>query len=466
MAGLAMLVLAGLLMVGTGLPAFVVLLGVSVLAAAVGLATGTLDWALLGALPPRLVGLLDNDLLQALPLYVLMAALLDRLPVAGLLFRALGRVLGAPALAAVGVGAMVAPMNGSVGAGVAALSRAVHPRLVAAGVPAPRSLAVVCVASTLGVVVPPSLVLILLGDAMMRAHTEALNATGALERIVNTQDVFRGALGPAGLLLALVMLAAWWGGRGARPEAERLDRRAWAVAVATALALVGLLGVVAAGRLYAVEAAASGAVALAVAGLASGHLDRAGLRAVLDHTMAVSGALFALFVAATTFTLLLRGFGTDRVVADLVAALPGGAAGAVAGVLGLVAASAFVLDAFEIVFVVVPVVMPPLLARVGDAVWVSVLTLLVLQASFLLPPVGYAVMMGRACIRQPVGGAALVRALAPFLAAIALVLALTAAFPALVHLAQPDPTPLVAVPGAGLDQLERLAPPEWGPSDR
>src|SRR5262249_23722618 len=151
------------------------------------------------------------------------------------------------------------------GASVATLSRVVQPRLDAEGVPGERGAALVCVASTLGVVVPPSLVLILLGDAMMRAHTEALNTTRASVRVINTQDVFVGALAPAGVLLALVPAIPWWlARRGARSVAARPAAspgwREWIVAVMTASFIVALLGAVTLGYLYAVEAAAAGGV--------------------------------------------------------------------------------------------------------------------------------------------------------------------------------------------------------------
>src|SRR5216684_3259338 len=211
-AGLWMLALVAVVMIATGLPAFVAIIGV---------ATGALPYALFTALPPRVLGLLENDLLQALPLYVLMGALLNRLPLADILFRAgnalFARTPAAPLLSALGLGALLAPMNGSVGAGVATLSRVVHPRLLARGVGAEQSLAIVCVASTLGVVVPPSLVLILLGDAMLGAHTQAVTQMGRLERVINTQDVFRGALTPAAIFLLACFAWAWWTGRRAPP---------------------------------------------------------------------------------------------------------------------------------------------------------------------------------------------------------------------------------------------------------
>ena len=234
--GLWMLLAVAVVLLGTGLPAYAVLMGVSVLFGVIGVAAGGLDYPLLTALPSRIIGLLENDLLQALPLYVFMGALLNRLPLADRLFRcgvALGRrSSSAPALATLGLGALLAPMNGSVGASVAMLSRSVAPKLAARGVPAAESTALVCVASTLGVVIPPSLVLILLGDAMMRAHTEATNVTKEMVRIVNTQDIFRGALVPAAMFLVLCLIVAWLLGRRtpARGPAERPQAAEWVTA--------------------------------------------------------------------------------------------------------------------------------------------------------------------------------------------------------------------------------------------
>jgi tripartite ATP-independent transporter DctM subunit len=408
---------------------------------------GAIPYQLLQALPQRIIGLLENDLLQALPLYALMGALLNRLPLADILFRAgtrlFRRTTAAPLLSALGLGSMLAPMNGSVGASVATLSRIVLPRLQAHCVSNTQGLAVVCVASTLGVVVPPSLVLILLGDAMLNAHTVAMNITGHITRAINTQDVFRGALPPAAIFLFLTAALAWRMGRRATSAGagvavgEGMKKREWAIAAATLLFVVGLLAAVVAGFVYAVEAAAAGGVALFIIGLASHTLTLKVLGRVLRDTMAITGALFALFVGATTFTLVVRAFGTDRVIAGIIQQIPGGQIGSVLAVMLLLWLCAFALDAFEIIFVIIPLVMPPLLTRVDDPVWVSVLTLLALQSSFLLPPLGYAVMMARTLSPVRVNLHALVKAIAPFLAVQLVVVALTLLFPRLAHLALP-----------------------------
>jgi TRAP-type mannitol/chloroaromatic compound transport system permease large subunit len=447
-AGLLMFAAVAVLLAATGLPAFMVLVGVAGGASAIGLATGTLSGALLGALPLRITGLLESDLLQALPLYVLMGALLNRLPLADILFRAgtsLSRSPAAPLLTAVGLGALLAPMNGSVGASAATLARVVLPRLDDGSTAPAPGLAVVCVASTLGVVVPPSLVLILLADAMMRAHTEALNATHRFARVINTQDLFLGALGPAALFLALCLGITWWTGRRGQPRDASAGPglAGWLIAGATVAFISGLLAAVVAGVIYPVEAAATGGLVLLVLGFATGTLRREVLRLVLADTMAITGALFALFVAATTFTLVVRGLGTDRLLGHLVAAIPGGDFAATAGVLAVLGLCGIVLDAFEVIFVVIPLLAPPLLVRAPDAVWVSTLMLLALQTSFLIPPFGYAVMTARGAA-PGVALRPLARALLPFVLAQMLVLGLTLAWPGLTHIAAGTPPPAPA----------------------
>lgn len=431
--------------VGTGLPAYLVLLMASTLGAVAIAVTGAVPLALLTALPGRLINLFENDLLQALPLYVLMGVLLDRLPVGENIFRVFLAVLPqrpfAPLLAGIGMGAVLGPMNGSVGASVVALSRSLGPRLAEAHIPPPTRHALVAVASTIGVLVPPSLVLILLGDAMLTAHTIALDATHSNARAMNTQDLFRGAVLPAALFVCMCLFVAWNTGRSLAQNVSvaRIERPSFAeaaTAIAVLLLLIGLLGGVAVGYFYAVEAAAAGAVALLLSGILSGRLRLASLHSVLGEVLAATGALFAPLVAATTFTLLLRILGTDRLVDGFVSTIPGGPTSAVCVVLGILGISALALDAFEIVFVVVPILIPPLLQRAPDAVWVGVLVLLALQASFLLPPFGYALMMTRGRLKDDVSLTDLTRALVPFLLAQFLVLMAVVLFPSLVHVTE------------------------------
>jgi tripartite ATP-independent transporter DctM subunit len=422
-----------------------------------------------------LINLFDNDLLQALPLYVTMGLLLGRLPVADALYRTSNALIPKHGSAVSGMllGALLGPMNGSVGASVLGLTRVVAPRLNAEGVaPATRD-AVIAVASTLGVLVPPSLVLILLSDAMLSAHTTAVTVTSRMDRVINTQDVFHAALLPAGIFLLLCIALAWHAGRGENLPArarEAVTPQQIALAAIALISLLVLLGGVATGYFYAVEAAAMGAFALLAGGLLSGRLRGAIMREVLYDAIAITGALFALLIAATTFTLVLRLLGTDKLVNNLVGAIPGGDIPAVAVVLAVIGLCAFVLDAFEIIFVIVPIIIPPLLIRVADARWVAVLVLLTLQSSFLLPPFGYALMMVRGATKNPAPFRAFVRALMPFLVAQWMLLILVLLAPKLVHFGEnaAESTRDLAAPVSNeeIDKLMRdmiPAPPAYEP---
>ncbi len=468
--GFALLLLVGAGIITTGLPAAFILISAAGLGAVIGVVSDTIPFSLLSALPNRLVNLFENDLLQALPLYVTMGLLLGRLPVADALYRTSNAMLprrpSAPLVSGMILGALLGPMNGSVGASVLGLSRVVAPRLKAEGVPAATREAVIAVASTLGVLIPPSLVLILLSDAMLSAHTIAVTETGRSDRVINTQDIFHAALLPAAIFLLLCFALSWFAGRSASkpPPRETLTRGEAALAGLTLVALLVLLGGVASGFFYAVEAAAMGAFTLLCAGLISGHLRGGVLRDLLHDAIAITGALFSLLLAATTFTLVLRLLGTDHLVNNLVAAIPGSDTLAVAAVLAVIGLCAFVLDAFEIIFVVIPIVMPPLLIRVADARWVSVLVLLTLQSSFLLPPFGYALMMVRGTVKPAAPLRAFVRALAPFLIAQWLLLILVLFVPRLVHLSDNAADmmrgPSNAMPEQEIDKrLREMLPP-------
>jgi TRAP-type mannitol/chloroaromatic compound transport system permease large subunit len=467
--GLWMLLALAVLVVATGLPVWALLVGVAWVGALFGWFAGIVDAAVLTATGPRIVNLLEHDLLQAMPLYVFVGVLLERLAVADALFASgerLFRPTGAGAsLSALAVGALIAPMNGSVASSSALLSRLVAPRLK--GRPAPAAMALISVAATIGVVVPPSLVLILLGDAMLRAHTEASNLPGFVlnGRIVNTQDVLHAALPPAAIVLLLWAIAAWMGSRTARPQPKRkLAMREVVLAIATTAAILFLLGGVFAGRLFAVEAAAAGGCALAVGALVTRSLDAKQWRSVLEDTFALSGALFALLVGATTFSLVFRLFGTDRWLAQAVLASPFPPGMTAALVLLLVALCACALDAFEMIFVVIPIVAPLLIVQLGDAQQVAVLLLFVLQLGFLLPPLGYAVLMTRS--RAGLGrvdNPSLLKALAPFLAAQIAVGVLVFAWPRIAHLLD-EPVPASSAPVAAplsdadvVKQMEEMA---------
>jgi TRAP-type mannitol/chloroaromatic compound transport system permease large subunit len=337
-------------------------------------------------------------------------------------------------MAALGLGALIAPMNGSVASSASMLTRLLQPQLREAG-PA-RSSAWVSAASTIGVVVPPSLVLILLGDAMMRAHTEATQMPGITlngGHIINTQDVFHAALLPA---FAVLLLWGWVIRRqsgSAGMALPKVSKQQTGMAVCAVVFILGLLWAVFAGRLFAVEAAASACMLLMVAALLTRALTWGQWRELLLQALGLSGALMALLVGATVFSLMFRLWGTDVWLTQAMLSSPLPKPRSAALVLIGVGLCAWVLDAFEMIFVIIPIVAPPLIAMLSDAQQVAVLLLLVLQLSFLLPPMGYAVMLVRASMAPALPNTALLRALLPFLLAQIVVIGVVFLVPAAVH---------------------------------
>jgi tripartite ATP-independent transporter DctM subunit len=447
--GLVLLGFVGITIAVTGIPAFIVLIAGAMVGAVVAIVAGDLPPVVFSALPSRLVSLFENDLLQALPLFAAMGVLLESLPVGGALYRAIAGLFrnhqSGPAVTTMVLGGLFGPMNGSVGAQVLGLCRTVLPQLNSAGMPPARAQGLISIASTMGVVIPPSLILILLSDAMMVAHTIALQGTNRTERIINSQDLFRGVFFPALVLFIVFVVIAFLQSRHDAPLSSQsirniqpASRADYWIAGISFLVLAGLLSGVALGVFYPVEAAATGGVLLLVYGISSRTFTLHTLSANLDKIMATTGSLFALLVAATSLTLVLRMLGTDHLVARWLLSVPTSTSGFLIIVLCLVALTALVLDAFEIIFVLIPIIAPPLLMRVPDTVWASVAILMTLQLSFLMPPMGYALMMTRGTAHPAATLSDIVRSMKPFLLAQLTVLAVVLIFPAFVHLADPD----------------------------
>ncbi len=436
----------------TGLPVWALLLGVSALFASLAVLTGEVSWTLFAVLGDRMVGLLADDLLQAIVIFVFIGILLHKLPIADAMYEVLYRLLprrAAPpvrqAVASMALGAMVAPMNGSAASSAALMGRLLGPRLRRQE--SARSTALLSAAATIGVVVPPSLVLLLLGDAMMRAHLEASRLPGYANeglRIVNTQDILRAALVPAVIVVVVWLLVAAWQARqeavktgGPTREAQpgALPLRTALLALVSVTTLLALLGGVFMGKLLPVEAAATGGTLMILGTVLTRRLNWQQWRLALTESLQLSGALFALLVGATTFSLVFRALGTDRWLADTLLAMPVPLLVGALLVLLLVALCALVLDAFEMIFVVVPIVAPAFIIFMGDPRQAAVLMLFVLQLSFLIPPMGYAVLMvqanaamGRPSLRQ------LLARVAPFAVVQAVVMAAVFSFPAMTNL--------------------------------
>jgi TRAP-type mannitol/chloroaromatic compound transport system permease large subunit len=458
---LLMFVLLALGIARSGLPVWALLVGVSSAFAALGLMLGLYDLALLGLLPTRVLGLLEHDLLQALPLYVLLGVLLQRLPMAKAVLdcTAYGlQRLGLPTPSALlVVAALFTPMNGSVA------SSALMLRRVLPDSQTPRASAVRAVAASLGVSIPPSLVLLLLGDAMMRAHLEAVKISPELAirttQMINTQTLLQAVLLPAmGLFAAWFLLSLWSNvqtNRGAaqskhshalmdviesdsnimdlEPVASPIPRPSpvqMGMALGTVGGIVLMLGGVFSGALFAVEAAATACCLLTLWALLRQSFCLADWGRIGLETAQMSGALFAILLGASTFSLVLRAWGADVWLGQTLAQTGLTPLALALCLLVATALAATVLDAFEMIIVVIPIIAPALLIALGDAQQTAVLLLFVLQLSFLLPPLGYAVLLARPA-HLPMSK--LVWALLPYLGVLVLVISAIFWCPRLVH---------------------------------
>ncbi len=443
--GLAMF-LAVFAILMLGFPVAFTLLGTAVAFAALGAVLGVFDFHLLSALPLRIVGLMENDLLQAIPLFLYLGVVLERTTLAADLVEGIsglfGRRAGGVGIASLVIGALFAPMTGAVGATVLTIGLLALPIMLEAGYDRRLASGIVCSAGTLGTILPPSIVLILLGSVMQGATIEAQLARGA--RVVSAltiQDIYLGSLVPAAILLALYIayvagVAILSPERCPAPAAYRLrppSPLALALRLFVPLALIlAMLGSIISGLTYTVEAAASGAVGATIYAFIRGQLNLARLADTVRSVMRLTAMVFMLLIGATTFSLVFRGFEGDLFVARVLMTLPGGTLGPVAAVMAVCFALGFFLDALEIIFLVAPIAMPPLLFLGADPVWLTVLTAVNLQTSFLLPPFGFALFFMRGVAPKTVATAEIYRGVVPFIAIQVVMLALVWLEPRLV----------------------------------
>ena len=403
------------------------LAGVALLFALGGAAFGVFDLRDLGFLPSRLFGIVTNQTLIAVPLFVLMGVTLERARIAETLLDCLsallGRVRGGLGLAVTGVGMLLAASTGIVGATVVTMGLLALPTMLRAGYDARLATGAICATGTLGQIIPPSIALVLLGDVLSSAYQQAQLGMGVFSpKTVSVGDLFAGALLPGLVLVALYMIyicvtAMVKPARapGRAQAADKVTGRALARGLLPPLLLiVAVLGSILGGLATPTEAAGVGAFgALA---LAAGYrsLSIAVLRDICQSTLKTTAMVFFILIGASVFSLVFRGYGGDELVRGLFADMPGGVWGATAIVMLVIFCLGFILDFIEITYVVVPIVAPVLLAMGLDPIWLGVLIAVNLQTSFLTPPFGFALFYLRGVAPPQVATLDIYRGVIPF----------------------------------------------------
>lgn len=443
---LVLFVLVVLLLLA-GYPVALTLAGVALGFALGGAVTGHFDIVDLTAMPSRIYGnIMFNQILVAVPLFVFMGVMLERARIAESLLDTLGalfgRMRGGLGLGVLIVGVLLAASTGIVGATVVTMGLLSLPTMLRRGYDPAVATGTICASGTLGQIIPPSIVLVLLGDVLQSAYQEAQLEQGIYApQTVSVGDLFVGALLP-GLLLVLLYVLYLGLVAILRPTAmpayrdeDTTDRpllaRVLYVLLPPVALIIAVLGSIMAGMATPTEAAGVGAAGAMLIALLRGQLNLSRLREVMRVTTRISSMVFLILIGASVFSLVFRGFGGDEVVQQLLGDLPGGVVGAVVAVMLLMFLLGFVLDFIEITFVVVPIVGPVLLAMGLDPVWLGVMIAINLQTSFLTPPFGFALFYLRGVADESVATTEIYRGVMPFVAIQLVALGLLAAWPEL-----------------------------------
>ena len=429
-----------------GFPVAFTLAGVGLLFAGLGVLSGTFDPVFLEALPNRIFGIMTNETLIAVPLFVFMGVMLERSKLADQLLQSLAAMMrgtpGGLGIAVVLVGAMMAASTGIVGATVVTMGLISLPTMLRRGYDPAVATGTICASGTLGQIIPPSIVLVMLADVLSNAYQQAQLQMGNFSpETISVGELFAGALVPGFMLvgmyvLYLLILA------GLKPGAMPADietaestvsiGRLLLLAAGPLLLIVAVLGSILKGIATPTEAAAVGAVGAMLLALAGGQLSLETLRNVVFRTTRISAMVFMILIGASLFSLVFRGFGGDRLIADLLTGLPGGVVTAMIIVMLVMFLLGFVLDFIEITFVVVPIVGPVLMAMGLNPIWLGVMIALNLQTSFLTPPFGFSLFYLRGVCPDRVPTSAIYRGVIPFIIIQVFLLGLLALWPRLI----------------------------------
>ncbi|NNF49193.1 MAG: TRAP transporter large permease subunit [Woeseiaceae bacterium] len=428
-----------------GFPVAFTLGGTALVFAIAGVAAGTFHEALLSGLPNRVFGIMGNETLVAVPLFVFMGVTLERARIAeellGTLSALFGSLRGGLGVAVTIVGMLLAASTGIVGATVVTMGLLSLPTMLSRGYSAEISTGTICASGTLGQIIPPSIILVMLGDVMTSAYQQAQIEMGVFSpKTVSVGDLFAGALIP-GLLLVMmytiyILIVAFL-----RPDimpGNPEDRnkvsflQLMRALLPPLLLILAVLGSILGGLATPTEAAGVGAMGAMLLALSRRELDLPRLREIMQSTLKISSMVFLILIGASMFSLVFRGYGGDDGVRAMLEALPGGVFGAVFVVMLIMFLLGFVLDFIEITFVVVPIVGPVLLAMGLDPVWLGIMIAINLQTSFLTPPFGFALFYLRGVAPPGVSTAQIYRGVVPFVAIQLTALFLLAMFPDIV----------------------------------
>ena len=386
-----------------GFPVAFTLAGTALMFGFLGDALEIFNFRMLGFFPQRIFGTMINEPLVAVPLFIFMGIMLEKTKIAAGLLQSIGELFGSTkgglGIGVVIVGMLLAASTGIVGATVVTMGMLSLPSMMKAGYDQKIATGTICAAGTLGQIIPPSIVLVLLATILQGANEEAAMLVGNLAPDpVTAIDLFAGAILPGLMLVVLFIIFIFFYARfnplscppveTSRSRAEIYIEAAKSVIPPITLIIL-VLGSILFGIATPTESASVGAVGAAVIALLKGELSFKNVKETALGTVKLSSFVFVILIGASMFSLVFRGFGGDEMIEHFLGNLPGGLYAALILVMIVIFLLGFFLDYIEIIFVIVPLVGPILIANGADPLWLGILISLNLQTSFLTPPFGF-----------------------------------------------------------------------------
>ena len=413
----------------SGYPVALTLAGTAIIVGFFGYLLDLFPLVLISVLPNRVFGILTNETLIAVPLFIFMGVMLEKSGIANDLLESMskiwGRKKGGLVYSILIVGILMAASTGIVGATVVTMGILSLPLMIKWKYNKKISTGVICVSGTLGQIIPPSIVLVLLADVFQGANEQASAISGDLAPDpVSSIDLFAGAIFPGLFLVSLYFLWVYICSK-INPEIfpvnEAIIRsdfnfiKILKIIIPPVFLITLVLGSILFGIATPTESASLGALGSIIISLKKKGINIKTLLEASDETLKISSMVFFILIGASLFSLVFRGFGGDLIVENFITEIPGGPAISFIIIMLVIFLLGFFLDFFQIVFVIVPIVGPSLISMGYDPVWLALMFAINLQTSFLTPPFGFALFYLRGVAPREIKTSDIYQGVIPFI---------------------------------------------------
>ena len=404
----------------SGFPVAFILSGISLLFAFIGILFGYFDYSYLMAFPARLFGVMGNQNLLAVPLFIFMGLILEKTKIAESLIQNMNILFNNSnsglAISVVVVGALMAASTGIVGASVVTLGLLTYPVLIKNGYSPSVASGTICASGTLGQIIPPSLVLILLADVLSSSYQQAQLNMGIFNpESITIADLFLGAILP-GLILPIFYIIYLKSLKIKTVNKELLNKKANILSVIYPLGLMFIvLGSIIFGIATPSEAAGIGALGAIILAYSKNNLSKLILDKCVFESIKLTSMVFMILIGAILFSLVFRGLEGEEFIHKFLVEMPDNKFMTLFIVLLIMFLLGFILDFIEITFIVIPLIGPALFTLGFDPLWIGILIALVLQTSFITPPFGFSLFYLRGVLPRNVKTTEIYKGIIPFL---------------------------------------------------